>query len=67
MAEAVFRQMVGEAGLADRITIDSAGTGSWHIGEPACSGTRKVLAQHGYQYTAVRGRLLLRICPIRKG
>ncbi len=50
MAEAVFRQMVGEAGLADRITIDSAGTGSWHIGEPACSGTRKVLAQHGYQY-----------------
>ncbi len=50
MAEAVFQQMVNDAGLANQITVDSAGTGSWHVGERAHSGTRRVLAQHGIQY-----------------
>jgi protein-tyrosine phosphatase len=50
MAEALFSQLVKEAGLSDKIKVDSAGTGSWHIGERACSGTRKVLARHGYRY-----------------
>jgi protein-tyrosine phosphatase len=50
MAEAVFSHMVGEAGLSGKIRIDSAGTGSYHVGESACSGTRKVLAQHGLRY-----------------
>jgi protein-tyrosine phosphatase len=34
-AEAVMRARVREAGLTDRIRIDSAGTGDWHVGEPA--------------------------------
>lgn len=50
MAEAVFQQMVDEAGLTDQFHIDSAGTGSWHIGEKAHSGTRAVLAEHGIVY-----------------
>lgn len=50
MAEAIFRQMVGEAGLADRIEIDSAGTGSWHVGERAHPGTRRILQEHGIAY-----------------
>ena len=50
MAEAVFSHMVDEAGLSEKIRVDSAGTGSWHVGESACSGTRKVLAQHGLKY-----------------
>lgn len=33
-AEGVFRSLVEEAGLADRIAIDSAGTGGWHEGDP---------------------------------
>lgn len=33
-AEAVMRGMVRDAGLEDRIVIDSAGTGSWHVGNP---------------------------------
>jgi protein-tyrosine phosphatase len=33
LAESVFRHLVEEAGLADRFEIDSAGTGSWHVGE----------------------------------
>jgi protein-tyrosine phosphatase len=31
-AEGVLRGLVREAGLEDRITIDSAGTGGWHVG-----------------------------------
>jgi protein-tyrosine phosphatase len=50
MAEAVFQNMVNEAGLSKNILVDSAGTGSWHIGEKAHSGTRRVLAQHGISY-----------------
>jgi protein-tyrosine phosphatase len=34
-AAAVMRHVVAEIGLADTITIDSAGTGGWHIGAGA--------------------------------
>ena len=33
VAENVFRHLVSEAGLEDHFEIDSAGTGSWHVGE----------------------------------
>ena len=33
-AEGVLRHLVREAGLEDRVTIDSAGTGDWHVGNP---------------------------------
>jgi protein-tyrosine phosphatase len=33
-AEAVMRAVVAREGLADVIEIDSAGTGSWHVGNP---------------------------------
>ena len=51
MAEAVFQRMVDEAGLGEQIAVDSAGTGSWHVGEMAHRGTRRVLDQHGIEYT----------------
>jgi protein-tyrosine phosphatase len=47
MAEGVFKHLVDEAGLSDRVSVDSAGTGGWHIGEPAHIGTRRVLERHG--------------------
>ena len=50
MAEAIFRRMVEEAGLSDRVEVDSAGTSAYHVGEPAHPGTRRVLAHHGIQY-----------------
>ncbi len=50
MAEAVFQQLVDEAGLTDKFQIDSAGTGDWHVGEKAHSGTRAILAEHGIGY-----------------
>jgi low molecular weight protein-tyrosine phosphatase len=33
-AEAVMRHRLAEAGLSDAIEVDSAGTGSWHVGDP---------------------------------
>jgi protein-tyrosine phosphatase len=33
-AEAVMRAVVAREGLGDVIEIDSAGTGSWHVGDP---------------------------------
>jgi protein-tyrosine phosphatase len=33
-AEAVMRAVVAREGLAGEVVIDSAGTGSWHVGHP---------------------------------
>jgi protein-tyrosine phosphatase len=60
MAEAVFRHLVTQAGLADRITCDSAGTGAWHVGEPPHSGTRRILDQYGIDHTGLVARQVCR-------
>ncbi|MEO7730143.1 MAG: low molecular weight phosphotyrosine protein phosphatase, partial [Kofleriaceae bacterium] len=39
-AEVVMQRMIDEAGLAARVTLDSAGTGNWHAGEAADSRSR---------------------------
>src|SRR5258708_34998196 len=57
MAEAVFARLVNEAGLSDRISADSAGTGNWHLGEAPHSGTRRVLQKNSIKYEH-RARLL---------
>jgi protein-tyrosine phosphatase len=51
MAEGVFCHLVAQAGLADRITADSAGTGAWHVGDPPHHGTRRVLRERGIDYS----------------
>lgn len=43
MAEAIFREKVKKAGLEDEMTIDSAGTGNWHIGKRPHEGTLQIL------------------------
>lgn len=50
MAEGVFRDAVAQAGLADKISVDSAGTGHWHVGQHAHPGTLKVLEKHEIEY-----------------
>ena len=49
MAEAVFRDLVEKERVADRFEIASAGTGGWHVGEPAHRGTRETLKRHGIE------------------
>ena len=56
MAEAIFQDRVDKAGLHDQFTIDSAGTGGWHVGEKAHNGTLTVLQKHGIAYNG-RARL----------
>ncbi|SIS80563.1 low molecular weight protein-tyrosine-phosphatase [Alicyclobacillus vulcanalis] len=56
MAEAVFRDMVRKAGLADQIEVDSAGIGDWHVGDPPHRGTRQVLDQNGIAYDGIVSR-----------
>jgi protein-tyrosine phosphatase len=50
MAEAVFRDMVEKAGLAEKISVDSAGTSGYHAGEPAHPRTLEVLERNNIYY-----------------
>jgi protein-tyrosine phosphatase len=50
MAEAVFNHLVRDAGLEKHIEADSAGTGDWHVGQPAHHGTRSILQQNNISY-----------------
>ncbi len=52
-AESVFRHVVGEAGLDDRFLIDSAGTGAWHVGEPADRRMRNAARKRGIEVTSL--------------
>lgn len=46
MAEAMFRKLVREEGLSDRISVDSAATGDWHTGKPPHKGTLGILNKY---------------------
>ncbi|TPG32509.1 low molecular weight protein-tyrosine-phosphatase [Mycolicibacterium hodleri] len=48
MAEKMFAHQIGERGLADVVRVTSAGTGSWHAGDPTHERTAHVLREHGY-------------------
>jgi protein-tyrosine phosphatase len=50
-AEVVMRDLVDQRGLADRIEIDSAGTGDWHIGEPPDPRATEAAARNGIELT----------------
>ncbi|AWB45762.1 phosphotyrosine protein phosphatase [Paenibacillus sp. CAA11] len=56
MAEAVFRHLVQQEGLASYFKIDSAGTGDWHTGKPPHQGTRGILDQYGISYEGMLAR-----------
>jgi protein-tyrosine phosphatase len=56
MAEAVLRHKVAAAGLADRVEVDSAGTGYWHVGEAPHRGTRRALDEKGISHAGMAAR-----------
>ena len=56
MAEAIFRKLVTDAGLADQVEIDSAGTGEWHVGSPPHHGTQAILRKNGVTFDGQRAR-----------
>lgn len=48
IGEVVLTEKLERAGLTDRVDVVSAGTGTWHIGEPIDRRAASVLAAHGY-------------------
>ncbi len=52
-AEAVFTGLVKKEGLNDQFEIDSAGTGGWHVGEPADRRMQKHAVKRGYDLTSI--------------
>lgn len=50
IGEVVLRDRIARAGLADRVIVDSAGTGDWHIGHGADPRTLAVLDAHDYEH-----------------
>ena len=55
-AEVVLRALAERAGV-DGITVDSAGTGDWHVGERADVRALRALRASGYDGSAHRARL----------
>ncbi len=52
-AEAALRAELEAAGLADRVEVDSAGTGDWHLDEPPDARMTEAAAEEGI---TLRGR-----------
>lgn len=46
-----MQKLLDDAGLADRVTIDSAGTGDYHCGEQADPRARAAAARRGVELT----------------
>ncbi len=50
-AEGVMRSLVAQAGLTERVTLDSAGTGSWHVGDPPDARASAAARARGIELT----------------
>jgi protein-tyrosine phosphatase len=57
-AEAVLRAKLAEAGLAERVHVDSAGTHAYHVGEGADRRATAAAAARGYDTAGLRARQL---------
>jgi protein-tyrosine phosphatase len=55
-AEGVMAYQVRRAKLSERIVIDSAGTGDWHIGQPPDERAQRAAKKRGYDLSKLRGR-----------
>ncbi len=56
-AEGVFRACVEREGLSDRIAIDSAGTGDWHVGNPPDPRAQAAALRRGIDLSGLRARV----------
>ncbi|MGO1119723.1 low molecular weight protein-tyrosine-phosphatase [Rhodovibrionaceae bacterium A322] len=57
-AEGVLRKKVADAGLSDRIEVDSAGTIDWHAGSPPDQRAIGVALARGYDMKDLRARVV---------
>ena len=59
MAEGVLRLKLDQAGLGTRVRVDSAGTGSSHVGHPPDERAIACAARNGVDISAQRARRLV--------
>ena len=55
-AEGVFRYFVNEAGLGEKITVDSAGTHAYHVGEPPDRRAMAAAERRGMPLAGLKAR-----------
>ena len=55
-AEGYFQHVVKQAGLADKIHTDSAGTHAYHIGSPPDNRAQAAASKRGIDLSSLRGR-----------
>jgi protein-tyrosine phosphatase len=56
VAEGIFRHVAQKAGILDSLIIDSAGLGSWHVGQPPDQRAQDALASRGISIADLRAR-----------
>jgi len=56
MAHVVLEAALDHAGLAERVSVASSGTGGWHVGQPMDERAASTLAAHGYDASRHRAR-----------
>jgi protein-tyrosine phosphatase len=56
MAESVLRAQVAKTGLEQRVQVDSAGTGDWHVGDRMDRKASTELKRNGYDGDSHRAR-----------
>ncbi|GAB3243199.1 low molecular weight protein-tyrosine-phosphatase [Nocardioides dilutus] len=57
MADVVLTAHVERAGLSDRVTVNSCGTGDWHVGQAMDRRAAATLSAAGFDPTLHRARL----------
>ena len=56
IAQGVFEGVLRREGLDGRVSVDSAGTGPWHVGEPPDVRAQRSAALRGFDLGAQRAR-----------
>lgn len=59
IAEGIARKLIKEGGHT--ITVDSAGTGHWHVGESPCTHSVQVARDHNVDISQLRARQVKKI------
>lgn len=56
LAQGVFEEVVRREGLEDEVFVDSAGTGSWHVGRPPDERAQRSASLRGLDISVQRAR-----------
>jgi low molecular weight protein-tyrosine phosphatase len=60
IAQGVFENVLRREGLEEEVSVDSAGTGTWHVGEPPDQRAQRSASSRGLDLSTQRAR---RIAP----